>query len=134
VTRRPDGTLAVLLWNYCHYRADANDSRLLAAAKPAEIYELFDVRPAREYHLVMDGVGEHARLQTTRFDREHGSVYDAWTAMGAPGHILPSDLAVLRRRMELDVSAQRLAVPDHRLEWSTTVQPFGVSLLEIKAD
>lgn len=131
VTRRYDGTLAILLWNYCHYRDDANDSRLLAAAKPGDIYDLFDARPAREFTLNLDGVGTSVRLQTTRFDREHGSVYDAWVDMGAPQHILPTDLEVLRRRMELDVSVQRVVAPENTLEWIITVQPFGVTLLEI---
>lgn len=134
VTRRADGTLAVLLWNYCHYRADANDSRLLAAAQPGEIYDLFDIQPTREFALHLDGVGSFVRVQTTRFDREHGSVYDAWVVMGAPLHILPADLDVLRRQMELDVSVQRVSTPENALEWSVTVQPFGVTLLEIRFD
>jgi xylan 1,4-beta-xylosidase len=131
VTRRADGTLIVLLWNYCHYRDDANDSRLLAQAKPDEIYDLFAVQPVREFKLVLDGVKHNTRIQVTRFDREHGSVYDAWAAMSAPNHILPTDLQVLRQRMELDVFAQRIATSNHTLEWRTTVQPFGVTLLEI---
>lgn len=134
VTRRRDGTLAVLLWNYCHYRADANDSRLLAAAQPGEIYTLFDVLPSREFTLNLEGVGASVRLQMTRFDQENGSVYDAWVAMGAPQHILPADLEVLRRRMELDVSVQRVATPANTLEWTVAVQPFGVTLLEIRSE
>ena len=110
---------------------DANDSRLLAAAKPHEIYDLFAVQPGREFQLKVGGVGQNVRLQITRFDRQHGSVYDAWAAMGAPPHILPADLEVLRRRMELDVAVERIATPDGSLEWATTVQPFGVTLLEI---
>jgi xylan 1,4-beta-xylosidase len=131
VTRHSDGTLAVLLWDYCHYRADANDSRLLAAAKPGEIYDLFDVQPPREYHLILEGMDPTVRIQATRFDRNHGSVYDAWAAIGAPDHILPADLVVLRRHMELDVSVQRVAAPNYTLDYSVTVQPFGVTLLEI---
>ncbi|MBN1696200.1 MAG: hypothetical protein JW881_01690 [Spirochaetales bacterium] len=131
ITRRLDGTLVVLMWNYCHYRDDANDSRLLATAKPCEIYDLFDVQAPREFILNLDGVGTSVRLQMTRFDREHGSVYDEWVAMGAPQHILPADLDVLRRRMELDVSVHRLTAPANTLEWTVTVQPFGVTLLEI---
>jgi xylan 1,4-beta-xylosidase len=131
VTRRPDGTIAILLWNYCHYRPDANDSRLLARAKPAEIYDLFVSQPARQFNLALEGLGQNVRIQVTRFDREHGSVYDGWAAMGAPAHILPADLEVLRRQMELDVSAQRIAAPNHTLEFATTIQPFGVTLLEI---
>ena len=131
VTRRRDGTLAVLLWNYCHYRDDANDGRRLAAAKLNEIYGLFDVQPSREFTLNLDGVGKSARLQTTRFDLEHGSVYDAWVEMGAPQHILPADLEVLRHRMELDISVLRVAATANTLKWTVTVQPFGVTLLEI---
>jgi xylan 1,4-beta-xylosidase len=131
VTRRPDGTLVVLLWNYCHYRDDANDSRLMEKAGPHEIYALFETQPPREFKLCLQGVGENARIQVTRFDRQHGSVYDAWAAMGAPEHILPADLEVLRRRMELDVRVERVAAANRTLEWATTVQPFGVTLLEI---
>lgn len=131
VTRRSDGTVAILLWNYCHYRADANDSRLLAAAKPGEIYELFDQKPPRVFELLLEGTGGSARIQTTRFDRDHGSVYDAWVAMGAPTHIRPADLEVLRRRMETETSVQRRSVGQNGLEWSESVQPFGVTLLEI---
>lgn len=133
VTRRSDGNLAILLWNYCHYRDDTNDSRLMAAAKPGEIYDLFAAQPSREFQLKVDGVGQDARLQITRFDRQHGSVYDAWVAMGAPRHILPADLAVLRKQMELDVAVERIATPDGRLDWTTIVQPFGVTLVEISS-
>jgi xylan 1,4-beta-xylosidase len=132
VTRRSDGTLAILLWNYCHYRDDANDSRIIGSARPGEIYDLFAVQPPREFQLKMDGLGKNVRLQITRFDRQHGSAYDAWVTMGAPQHILPADLEVLRRQMELDVMVERIATPDGCLEWATTVQPFGVTLVEIR--
>jgi len=134
VTRHSDGTLAILMWNYCHYRNDANDSRILSTAKPAEIYDLFDVQPSREFSLNIGGVGASVRLQTTCFDREHGSVYDAWVAMGAPRHILPADLEVLRNRMELDVSVKRVSTSGNTIEWTVTVPPFGVTLVEINSD
>ena len=76
-------------------------------------------------------MGQAVRLQITRFDRQHGSAYDAWVAMGAPQHILPTDLEVLRRQMELDVAVERISTPDGSLEWAATVLPFGVTLLEI---
>jgi len=131
ITRRADGVLAVLLWNYCHYRDDANDSRLLSQASPTEIYHLFTIHPAREFHLHLEGLGQHTRIQVTRFDRQHGSAYDAWAALGAPAHILPDELQVLRRSMELEHTARRVETSDRRLEWVETVQPFGVTLLEI---
>ena len=98
------------------------------------MFNLFDVQPSREFILHLDDVGASVRLQTTHFDREHGSVYDAWVAMGAPQHILPADLDVLRRRMELDVSVQRVATPANTLEWTVAIQPFGVTMLEIRSE
>jgi xylan 1,4-beta-xylosidase len=121
------------MWNYCHYRDDANDSRLLTAAKLQNIYNLFAVQPSREFQFNVAGVGQEVRLQITRFDRQHGSVYDAWADMGAPQHILPADLEVLRRRMELDVAVERISTPAGYLEWTTTVPPFGVTLLVISS-
>ncbi len=134
VTRRADGTVAVLAWNYCHYRDDANDSRLLASAKGAEIYGLFRDKEAILFELGASVAGRVARAQITRFDRDHGSAYDAWAEMGSPAHILPTDLAVLRRRMELDVRAERIPAPDGTARVSVTVEPFGVSLIEITAE
>jgi xylan 1,4-beta-xylosidase len=134
VTRRRDGSLAILLWNYCHYRAETNDSRLFEQAKPEEIYDLFDIQPARDFSLIIQGIGKKVRIQSTRFDRDHGSIYDAWIAIGAPNHIRPTDLDVLRRQMELDVSVKRLAAPTGKLQLETIVQPFGVTLLEISPE
>jgi len=87
----------------------------------------------KNVQLHLDDVGTSVRVQTTRFDRGHGSAYDAWVAMGAPQHILPADLDVLRRQMELDMSVQRVATPGNTLEWTVEVQPFGVTLLEIRS-
>jgi xylan 1,4-beta-xylosidase len=131
VTRQADGSLAILLWNYCHYRPEANDSRILEKAAPQTIYQLFENPPARDFCLDLQGLGRLARLQVTRFDRRHGSVYDAWVTMGAPQHILPADLEVLRRKMELEGSVERLETADGKLTWRTSVEPFGVTLVEI---
>lgn len=134
LTRRADGKIAMLLWNYCHYSDDANDSRRMAAAKPKEIYDLFVVRPSREFQLKLDGMGTVARLQITRFDREHGCVYDTWADMGSPSHIRRADLDVLRRSMELDMSVKRINTPDGHLDWTVSVLPFGVTLVEIEIE
>lgn len=132
-TQRKDGTVVVLLWNYCHYRDDANDSRLLAAAKPGEIYGLFDARPPVRHSVRLIGPGPSTEAKITRFDREHGSVYDAWVGLGARNHILPSDLDVLKRKMELDVRVEKLSSQGNERELSVLVEPFGVSLVEITA-
>jgi hypothetical protein len=35
--------------------------------------------------------------------------------------------------MELDVSVQRVATPGSTLEWTVEVEPFGVTMLEIRS-
>jgi hypothetical protein len=45
--------------------------------------------------------------------------------MGSPQHILPTDLEVLHRQMELDVAVERISTPGGSLEWAATVPPFG---------
>jgi hypothetical protein len=42
-------------------------------------------------------------------------------------------LEVLRRKMELDVTAHRIATSGGSLEWATNVEPFGVTLVEISS-
>ncbi len=134
VTRRPDGALAILLWNYCHYKPDKNDNRIVGKTKSEEMYSIFDIQPAKEFELTIEGAGQNARIQTTRFDRDHGSVFDGWVAMGAPNHIRPTDLGVLHQKEALDVSVQRESNPAGVLHCKTSVEPFGVTLLEISAE
>ncbi len=134
VTRRRDGSLAILLWNYCHYRADANDSRMLAEAGPGKIYGLFEDRPTAEFRLRLGGFDRPIRVQATRFDRNRGSSYDAWAAMGAPAHARPADLEVLRRRMEPEASVSRYGAGAGERTLSESVEPFGVTLLEIREE
>ncbi|HLU10584.1 MAG TPA: hypothetical protein VK003_13025, partial [Oceanobacillus sp.] len=68
--------------------------------------------------------------QTTRFDREHGSVLDAWLEMGAPAHIRREDLAVLQQKAELEHTVQYLSGVSDPLTLTCTVQPHGVTLLD----
>ncbi len=134
VTRRPDGALVVLLWNYCHYSTEGNDSRSFQLAEGSRVYELFERRPPKQFSMRFSGLDGPVRVQTTRFDRDRGSVYDAWLAMGAPEHIRPADLKALRRVMEPSVSVQRLNVHGGILDWSCTVEPHGVTLLEVSRE
>jgi len=132
VTRHTSGKISVLMWNYCHYTDEANDSRSIAkAVGSARLYEMFEQKPEKEFVLSLSGLGGSLRIQTTRFDREHGSVLDVWLDMGAPAHIRREDLAVLQRKMELDTTVQYLVDETDPLNWTGTVQPHGVTLLDI---
>jgi xylan 1,4-beta-xylosidase len=127
VTRRDDGSLAVLLWNYRHYR----DSAHFTQQAGTDVYEQFEPGPAQRFELAISHLDDPVRVQATRVDREHGSVYDAWTDMGAPSHLRPGDLEALRRAAEPDVTVTRLPARDGRLDWPELVEPHGVTLVEI---
>lgn len=129
-TRHGDGSLAILLWNYCHYRADV-DSRAVNAAHGLAIYDLFEKKPPAAFRLQIGGLPKSVRVQETRFDREHGSVYDAYCALGAPEHLLRADLDVLRQKAELHTDVMRPTVRAGRLSLNVTVPPHGVVLLEV---
>ena len=132
VTRYANGKISILMWNYSHYTAETNDSRTIQRAVGSkQIYEMFEQKPEKQFNLRLSGLHRGVRIQTTRFDREHGSVLDAWLEMGAPGHIRREDLVVLRQKMDLESTAQYLAASSDPLNLSYTVQPHGVTLLEI---
>jgi xylan 1,4-beta-xylosidase len=98
------------------------------------VYEQFEPGSAKRFELTVLSIDGHVRVQTTRVDREHGSVYDAWLNMGAPGHLRPADVAALRRAAEPDVTVTRLPAPDGRIEWSALVEPHGATLLEVSRE
>jgi xylan 1,4-beta-xylosidase len=129
-TRRDDGSLAVAVWNYCHYRDSAQYTR----QPGTDVYEQFEPGSAKRFELVIADVDGHVRVQATRVDREHGSVYDAWLSMGAPGHMLPADVAALRQAAEPDVTVTRVSASDGRVELPVHVEPHGVTLLEISRE
>jgi len=53
---------------------------------------------------------------------------------GAPSHIRPSDLEVLRTLMEPEERVECVAARDGSLEYSVAVEPHGVTLLEVSCE
>jgi len=138
-TRREDGTLAILVWNYRHYRGDSSEALLALRRAPGEpdtgeVYELFEPGSAEEFRLRVSGLSGSVQVRTTRFDREHGSVYDAWVATKAPTHIRLADLEVLKSFMEPEVRAECIEAHDGLLEYPVSVEPHGVTLLEVSRE
>jgi xylan 1,4-beta-xylosidase len=132
VTRHASGKISVLMWNYCHFSVEGNDSRSIQkAVGSSQVYELFEQKPEKQFTVRLSGIQGSVRIQTTRFDRERGSVLDAWLEMGSPEHIRREDLVVLRQKMELEVEAQHLSAHSDPLTWTCTVQPHGITLLDI---
>ncbi|HNT77219.1 MAG TPA: beta-xylosidase [Anaerolineae bacterium] len=132
ITRHPGGKIAALFWNYCHYNELGQDSR---ATETGDLYRLFEEHGVETFDLALSGLGQgRLRVQTTVFDREHGSVYDAWLAMGSPDTPTHADLTVLRQQMELPATVQRLPVADGRADLHIAVAPHGVTLVELQVE
>jgi xylan 1,4-beta-xylosidase len=132
-TRREDGAIAVLLWNYQHYRhgsarSGAGYHRAPGERDTGEVYEVFEPGATEQFRLHVSGLSGPVKVTTTRFDRHHGSVYDAWLGMGAPSHIRPAEVDELRCGMEPERRVQITAAPGGRLE------SHGVTLVEIGGD
>lgn len=133
VTRRDDGTLVVLLWNYCHYKASAlhqGTGATTAGKGPADPYALFDEGNNKQFKLAISGLNGPTRVATTAFDRGHGSVYDAWADLGRPGHLRPGVLEALKEQSEL-VTRVEWQRAGGVVELSVNVAPHGVTLVEL---
>jgi xylan 1,4-beta-xylosidase len=76
VTRRPDGTLAIAVWNY--------------AAPGATV-------AARKIHITVDGFSGTPRYHIEIVDPEHGSSLAAWKTMGSPSSPTREQYERLRR-------------------------------------
>ncbi len=125
-TRRDDGTLAIVMWDHCHYRTDAR-----LAGQVGDPYELFEPGEPKRFDLRLTGVEGNLRVVTTRFDRSHGSVYDAWAEMGRPAHLSRQDVEVLRASAQLASTVERAVVEAGVLRRDVVVEPHGVVLVEV---
>lgn len=136
VTRRQDGTIVALFWNGTHYKEgcenfthrDAGDDR---AKDGRDIYDIFQERPTMSCTLSLSGLDDEVQVATTTFDRHHGSVYDAWKIMGSPYPTTQAEEEVLRDKGLLDVQMNRRKTNAGKLEIDVTLEPFGVTMLEI---
>ncbi len=129
VTRRKNGDLVVLLWNYVHYSEAGNDSRAFENAGGARVYGLFEEKSARDFRIDLPNQKAAYRVQITRFDRDHGSVFDRWVEMGSPSHLLPADRDALEEASHPSVRVFRLS-PGESIP-PLQVEPHGVTMLEI---
>ncbi|CAG0969437.1 partial Beta-xylosidase, partial [Anaerolineae bacterium] len=133
VTRHTSGKISVLVWNYCHYTDEAaSDSRSIQkAAGTRRLYDMFVQKAEKQFTLNLPGFDRKVRVQATRFDREHGSVLDAWFEMGSPEQILREDLDILRQKTELTMNVEYLSPAPNLLTLNLIVQPHGVTLVDI---
>ena len=103
ITKRPDGTLAVAVWNY---------------APPGE------TGPPRKVHLVVKGWLGTPRYHVEIVDPRHGSALDAWKAIGGPEFPTTQQYEQLRQAA---LATQKLDTPSFNLPAP------GLALVEVAA-
>ncbi len=109
VTRRPDGTLAIAVWNY---------------APPGH------GGAARAYELAFRNVSGAHRAYVWLVDRDHGSALTAWKAMGEPRFPTFEQHRILLQAAQLEAPRIETLVPGNpRL--TLRLRPHALALVEL---
>jgi xylan 1,4-beta-xylosidase len=110
VTRRPDGSLAIAVWNYTPPGS---------GGAPKQITLSFS-----------GGIGAgEARIQIV--DRQHGSALAAWEALGKPDFPSREQQEKLRKAAEPGPPEVRALSPSNPAMLALTLEPQSLALIEI---
>jgi xylan 1,4-beta-xylosidase len=108
VTRRPDGSLAIAVWN---------------------LYLPEETGQAKEVTIDIKGLKGNSRVAISRVDAAHGSLLDAYAKMGKPAYPTPAQIDQLRKAAALPPpESQRLEKGALKL----TLPAQGLVLLEVR--
>jgi xylan 1,4-beta-xylosidase len=137
VTKRTDGTIVILLWNYAHYAEGKNSFFNPKVDDPRtnnglNIYDIFEKCPDLSFSIICSGVSQKLKIRKITFTQEHSSSYDRWCIMGKPSTLLRDEEQFLRQSSELSEERFEIIPKKETLELQTTLPRFGVQLLEIK--
>ncbi len=109
-TRRPDGSLAIAVWNY-------------APPSVGGIPKLIT--------LLLSGFTGPSEARIQVVDRNHGSALDAWLAMGKPDFPSRAQQDALRKAAQLTPPEVRSLASDSAASLTLTLEPQGLALVEI---
>ena len=109
-TRRADGSLAIAVWNY---------------APPEE------TGAVKQVTLAISGLGGGRVVRISRVDRDHGSALTAWETMGSPDFPTREQQKRLRAAGELPRPEVKRLPATNPAEFSVTLPPHGLLLIEI---
>jgi xylan 1,4-beta-xylosidase len=127
---RKGQVIQILMWNYCHYTdAFASGDRL--ELTESERYSVFKNKPPSTFEISITGCCGSYEVTRFEFNREHGSVFDAWKSCGEPKELSKDILAWLQQKTGPDIYI-RTVHETKELHLTTIIQPHGVSLIEIK--
>jgi xylan 1,4-beta-xylosidase len=108
VTKRPDGSLVIALWNLVEPGVTA---------------------PPKEFRLDLKGLGSTGLAQISRADDEHGDTLDAWKAMGSPADPTKQQIMQLRK-VGAPVDPESLAIQGGKLQ--VDVPPQGLAVIVVR--
>jgi len=118
VTKRADGSLTILLWNYAPPFGTGADYTPAPTTQP----------PDKTFTLKLTGVAPNARTQIVRLDADHGNVIKVYDAMGRPA--FPSREQILKLRAAgISSSPESGSLSDGSL--TLRVPPQGLVLVTI---
>ena len=127
-SRRPDGTVSVLLWNLTPVDGAPNP-------RMPQFGWIATPRPGKPLtvRLALRGLGGRRTALLSRVDAQHGSPDPAYAALGKPEYPTPDQVSQLRKAATLG-APERLALRGSEPEQVEVVlPPDGIALLEIPA-
>ncbi len=120
----------VLFYNYCHFdklygRRDTSAIDLVSR------YDVFQNDHAREISLRLKGLMEGLYLiKEYCVNRDHGSTFDQWVAMGSPEYLSSEDLMYLKNKSALNYKKHKVNISSE-FQINTDILPHEVKLYEI---
>lgn len=128
ITKRADGTAAMILYNYEHCNPLFTSEGF--GLSPTERYGVFPLSQAVDVSLTLTGLSGTAwRVRETIVNREHGSSFDCWAAMGAE-ELGAEELIRLREASRPALHIYRTNATDGALVYETSLEPLEVRLVE----
>lgn len=116
-THRPDGSVAIIVWNLSARGKDGNP----VPGQPASL------------RIVIRGLGKRNKLAVTRVDDVHGSAMGAYQKMGSPQYPTTEQLESLRKAAQLPEPERSLVAGKGYTEVPIELPANGIALLEFKA-
>lgn len=132
LTRRSgDGALVLLLYNYQHYDKIFSSGEVFDMT-PTNRYTPFSDLKDLEAVLTWTDLPDAAySLRETFVNRENGSSFDAWAAMGAPERLSREDEAFLAARAQPGRMVTDVKTADGTYTYRRLLKPFEVRLAEL---
>jgi len=131
LTQRGD-CYQLLLYHYCHYDKlyEMHDS---LGIESLNRYHVFQDMNDLEMSFTCDGIPTGTyELCSIHVNREHGSAYDTWLAMGAPSELTPGMVDYLNQKAVPLQEYKIIELDDRTATFKYTLSPHEVRFYELR--